>query len=174
MKMLKCLAALAILMGFGFSAMAQDADNENMSSTARVLAGMVVTKITDLNFGDLAQGTTKQVALNGTVTGPTQQGTETVGQLSVAATGGTSIKYTLTTPTNLTNGSNNLPITFVSEYLTASTYAAGTTTVQNVATDITMDAGGILYFYVGGTVDATGSPATGTYTGTVNLLVEYN
>lgn len=176
MKTSRFFLLLTLMFGFAGGIAAQNTDNATLTATALVLTAVDVTNLQDLNFGSIAQGTTKTVGLDGVVTGPTQQGTETVGIFSVTADQNSSVSYTLATPSNLTSGANNLPITFLADYrLVNNLSPVGTTAIQNISTVLTMPADQV-FFYIGGTIDAGGAtpPPRGTYTGTVTLTVTYN
>ena len=165
-----------LILGYASGVSSQNTDNAPLTATALVLTAVDVTNLQDLNFGSIAQGTTKTMGLDGVVTGPTQQGTETVGIFSVTADNTSSVTYTLATTSNLISGSDNLPIVFLADHRVANTpLPVGTTAIQNVATVLTMPADEI-FFYIGGTINAGGPipPPRGTYTGTVTLTVTYN
>jgi len=177
MKTIRFFGALAIMLGFTTGSIAQNTDTETLQASAHVLSQVQVLHESDLAFGFVAQGTTKTVALDGVVSGPTQQGNESVGRFRVNVSDGASIIYHLQTPAALVNGTNNLPITFVAERTLAQNWASGATIVtQNAPTSITAP-GATFYVHLGGTVDAGGAnppPANLNYTGTVTLAITYN
>jgi spore coat protein U-like protein len=173
---IKIFAIFAMVVGFAVGAKAQNTDTKTLEANATVLAGMKITKVSDLAFGSIAQGTSKTLSLSGTVSGDTKQGDVSVGNFKLEATKGSSLTYKLDTPENLVNGANNLPVIFTSEYGTSETYVAGTNTVQDADDSITMPTGGVIYFFVGGTINAGGTtpPPPGTYKANVTLTATYN
>lgn len=141
--------------------------SENITAQANVLTGLAVTAQSDLDFGDVLPGVAKSIAITD------------VGAGSWQITGNASAEVTLgfTLPTNLTNGGNTLPISFGASDAghNVANLAAGATTFDPSA-GTTTDIGSLpaeLYVWVGGTVSPGASQATGLYTGTVTLTVQY-
>jgi hypothetical protein len=132
--------------------------------TATVNTALSIVNTNNLAIGNVVKGTTKTIQSNAanaaafTITG--EPNTQTI--------------VTVTFPTNLTFGANNLPFTgeipihnTVADQGTATTYGAitGGTTPTNAT--------GNLYVYVGGGVTAAVGQTSGNYAGTINVNVVY-
>jgi len=172
---MKFFAALAIMMGFTMGAMAQTG---NITANATVAVKVAVTAPFNLNFGLVAQGTTKIIALTGT---PSLTG-ESKGQFHIVKGPNTQVTLDLTGLTNLTNT--------VAEVVTPLTtsYTARLSGVGATLPTITPAAGVASYpvsagdYFVapafdvdlGGSVTAGESQITGLYTGSITLTATYN
>jgi hypothetical protein len=136
--------------------------NTNANVTANVVASITITNTAGLTIGNVNLGQTVTVtslaagAAAFTVQGPANAST------TVA----------VTFPTNLTNGTNNLPFT-------GQTPRSGVTNAQAASTALgsltggtaTTTAAGQLWLWVGGGVTADPVQPAGSYTGTINVAV---
>lgn len=144
-------------------------ETANINVTANVLTTLQLNVLNQLNFGNTMAGQTKTIANNDAAAAVVQ----------VTGATGTGIDISFTLPTNLTDGGNNLPISF-------GTTSAGHNTTNNTAgitdfdpnsgvTNVTTDGTtGELFVYLGGEIAPTSTQSTGTYTGTVTINVSYN
>lgn len=192
---IKLFAALAIVLGFAVNAMAQQSDNGQIQAAAEISAQVNVTALQDLIFGVVTPGVTKTIKTDGTVatgalagTGATV-GAEKAGKFSVTKGANTQVVLSFgTLPTNLSDGTNNLPINFVTvgsnilAKLGANTGgqtdlsfvpATGVTTANTGAT-AEYFAGSDFFVYIGGTVVPASTQVAGVYTGNIILTATYN
>jgi spore coat protein U-like protein len=143
------------------------------SSTSTVIAPIAITKAADLSFGSFgvgATGGTVTVSPNGTraVSGGAVAagGSPTAAQFNVTGEAGMGYGITLGGTTVLTDGSNTMNFTPISDTsasaITSGTVAAGSLT------------GGAQSIYVGGVLTVGANQPAGTYNGTVTATVEYN
>jgi hypothetical protein len=137
------------------------------NGTASVIAPMAITKTLDLRFGKFAPGATAgtvvmttagvRSATGGVVLSALGAG----GAASFNVTGDTTATYAITLPVaavTITSGANNMSLdTFISNPVTTGTLTAGAQTLL-----------------VGGTLNVGISQAAGDYTGTFDVVVEYN
>jgi hypothetical protein len=95
-------------------------------------------------------------------------------QVDGAANAEVSLTFSIL-PTDLSDGTNLLPVTFTSRHNTAADPTGGTTFDPAVGEPGTnLDATtGQLHVYVGGTVTAAGTQPSGTYTALVQLTAAY-
>jgi hypothetical protein len=151
--------------GLSFGAAAVEAQTSaNIQATATVLSAVTVTGIQDLQFGNVTPGVNKTVAIADAGAGRFD--------VTKAASQGLTLSFTL--PTDLSDGTNNLPIgTWTAGWNTSATPAgangfdpvAGTNTVATPGTGITV--------YVGATVSPAGAQVAGSYSGTVTMSAIY-
>jgi len=137
----------------------------SITATAEVAGALTVTAGNDLDFQIVVPGFTKAVAVSDA----------TAGTFSLSGGAGSEVALSFTSlPANLSDGTNNLPITYAGVHNTTADPSAGATAFTPSAGATTNLSGlGELFIYLGGTVDATGSPPAGTYTGTVTLSAAY-
>ncbi len=167
------LAATAASLFFG--ATAASADTESATATANILEAITVTKVNDLAFGTIVVGTTGgNVTMSndgvdtrgcGTLT---CSGTATAAEFTVDGTGDEAITVTVPATVVLSDGSDNPLTTTVDEnnYMTA-------TLSSNMAATDTIDSDGSSDLFVGGSLAVAGGQASGAYTGTFNVTVNY-
>jgi hypothetical protein len=143
-----------------------ESDSDVITAQAIVATAITVTPQQNLDFGTVMPGWTRTIA----------PADATAGHFLVH--GGANAEVSLTfsaLPLNLSDGTNNLGVTFTALHNTAATPTGGTSfdpTVGEPGT--TLDATtGDLHVYVGGTVTATAGQVAGTYTGTVELTAAY-
>jgi hypothetical protein len=184
MKTIKFLAALAIMMGFGFSAMAQYTDNASITGKATVIQGINVTDITDLDFGWVSPGLAKTIGLtNNASGGQVGIGNQTTGVFTVSAMASSNVQIQFTAlPTILSDGTNNLTIGAYTAGYGIATPFAGTTFDPATGTQVaagsfpnnTISNENAIYVFIGGTVTPTPLQTSGFYTGTITLTATYN
>ena len=143
------------------------------SSTSTVVTPMNVTKASDLSFGSFAA-----TAAPGTVT-IRPDGTRAVdaviglaGATTAAkfdATGSGNATYSISfagSSTSLTSGGNSMAFTRIAD-TSASTITSGDVTTGTLSS-------GAQSVYVGGVLTVAANQAPGTYSGTVQIAVDYN
>jgi hypothetical protein len=157
------LAAVAALIPMGL--MAQSDSQATANANAYILAPIVLTADTDLNFGDIvpsAAADTVEVATDGTLTagaGVTHLGGENRGMMFVTGEVGRTFAVTVNTGSGtLSNGTDTMAFDWSADCQGACTVAA--------APGAPVYLGGILYVGV--------SQAAGAYTGTFDVTVAYN
>jgi hypothetical protein len=165
------LAVMALAISGAGSAMAATA---TATSTSVVITPIQITKTADLSFGSIAGGATAgtvTVSPNGSrsFTGGTVTagGTSTAAQFSVTGQAGLTYSISLAgTSSQLTSGGNNLGFTAISD-VTASAITTGTAPSGTLT-------GGNQTIFVGGVLTVGINQLAGTYTGSINVAVDYN
>jgi hypothetical protein len=198
MKKNNFLFALALVMGLGMSAFAQEpipqSDQDVIVGKAEVVAQVVVTQLQDLIFGMVTPGNTKTISSAGAVIAGTA-GTgftidaEKVGQFSVSKGLNTQVTLGFTLPTVLIYDLNKeLPINFTDA---EGVKLAKLTNFNGVQSDLlfTPGAGMVVensgatqeYFadddfkvFIGGTVVPAVGQVAGVYEGEITLTATYN
>jgi hypothetical protein len=159
--------AFAIAAAFTFAgAGTAAAQTGNVNATATVLTPLTVTGVSDLAFGNVYPGVAKTIAYTDATNG---------GKFSIAGYNAAQVNLTFTLPTNLSDGTNLLPIgTWTGYYNTTNSAASGGSTFTPAAAATTTNlAAGALYVFVGATVTPAGNQVAGSYTGTVTMNVAY-
>lgn len=149
------------------TAMAQnDTDSDQITATAEVAIAIQVNRVQDLDFGTVMPGWARTITT----------GDATAGHFQIV--GGANAEVSLSfsiLPTDLSDGTNNLPVTFTALHNTSATPTGGTAfdpTTGEPGT--TLDATtGELHVYVGGTVTAGGAQPANIYTAQVELTAAY-
>lgn len=163
-------AALAATVATGlFASPALAADTKTFTATARIVSPLTLTKNADLNFGTI----TKLPALTSS--------TVVVGRAGGGTTAcGANLTCTAPSPANFSvTGSVGQELTVTTSALAVLT--SGTNTV-NFAIDAPAlvnlapagVGGGTVSFDIGGMITVDSTTADGTYTGTVDVTVEYS
>jgi hypothetical protein len=195
MKNLFKVAVVAVLsLGFGVAANAQDRSAE-IAASAKVVDALSVTPDQDLNFGIVMQGVKKMVSVSGGTSdldgGEDNTTGVTVGKFLVNAGAGSSVTLSFIVPSNLKNGTIDLPILFNQglDGQPAVTVAYGATSGSVTGLSVSADnsitfpstpigegtaAKNGTYVWIGGVVNPSGNQANGSYTGTVTLTASYN
>ena len=166
MKTSKILFLGLILLGFSASAFAQVSATANASAT--IITPIAIAKSVDMNFGNIAVGTTAGTVVlstagvrtkTGGVTLPATTGTVSAASFNVTGTGTSSFTITLPTSITLSDGaSHSMTVgTFTSNPSGTGTLSSGAATVA-----------------VGGTLNVAASQVAGTYTNTSDLTVTVN
>ncbi len=146
------------------SVQAQNTATANV--TAEVQQPIVVTKLTDLDFGNVFPGVDKTVP----VTAAEAASFEIAGQAS------SQVNITFTLPADLTDGgTETMPVTTWTgtTNTTASPSGGSTFTPSASAETTTLSSTGGLFVYVGATAEPAIDQAAGTYTGTLTVTVVY-
>lgn len=170
-------AMFAALAGFGIAAQAVEG---TASATAGVITPISITKAADLNFGKFARGAGGSVTVS-TSGARTASGTvlSTIGSAPTAArfnVGGDNnasyaITYPDTTTITLSDTATPTPNT-MSMALVSDLSGAGA--VTGTVASGTLSATGAQSIYVGGVLTVNAAQATGTYTGSFRVAVQYN
>ncbi len=157
-------AALAAALGLG-AVTAEAQTSANIQATATVLSAVTVTGANDLTFGNVTPGVAKTVGIADAGAGRFD--------ITKAASQGVTLSFTL--PTDLSDGTNNLPIgSWTGGWNTSATPAGATTFTPDAAgTNTAATAGTTLSVYVGATVTPAGGQAAGSYSGTVTMSAIY-
>lgn len=164
---MKKLTLFLVILFFSVTGLqAQQTADVNVSAT--VASALNITTVSDLEVGGLIAGQTK------TITNDDSR----AGVFEINGNTGLSVDIGFTLPTNLTDGTNLLPITFLNNSggFNTENNTSGITsfdpnsTISNVSLDNTT---GDLYVYIGAQVSAGASQPTGTYNGTITMEVSY-
>ncbi len=180
----KFLLASVLSSMIGFGAKAQSNANADITTQAVVLSALTITKNTDVSFGNISQTTAGVVFLDPTgVTSNYVSASAHTGKLTIGAANSTIVKLIWPVSLSLSDGaSHNLNYDLslfgkITDSQSASATLNGTPGTANVTTS----GSGAYYIYVGGSLGGvSGTPAalsnqaTGTYTGTANIMAEYN
>ena len=158
-------AALALVLTGVVSAHGQGV-NGSITATAQVQAPITVTGTQNLSFGNVFPGAAKAVAYADAAN---------AGKFSVAGQASTPVTYSFTLPTNLTSGTNNLPIgSWLGYENTTSGTSGGSGIVPSgTPSTSTLSGSGALFIFLGATVTPPANQPAGSYTGTVTLTVSY-
>jgi hypothetical protein len=159
---LSALVAAGLTVG---AAAAEAQTSASIQATATVLSALTVAAGNDLQFGNVTPGVNKTIAYT-----DAGAGTFTV---TKAATSGVTLAFTL--PTDLSDGTNNLPIgTWTGAWNTSATTAGATAFTPSAAgSNTTVTAGTSLTVFVGATVSPGAAQAAGAYSGTVTMSAVY-
>jgi hypothetical protein len=172
-KTFKTLLSAGVIAGTVASAGAAFAGTQNSASTtasagARIITPISITKTTDLNFGDVVAGSSAGSVVLTTAAARSSTGGTTLGNgTGVAAAaftvaGQASSTYAITLPAStvsITSGANSMTV----DNFTSNPAGTGT-----------LSTGGSQALAVGGTLNVGASQATGSYTGTFTVTVNYN
>lgn len=166
-------AALAVALAA--MAMSSQAVEGTATATGTVITPISITKSADLNFGNFAPGT------GGTITVSTSGAPTSTGIVRSTTVTPTAAKFDVSGDNNATYA-----ITYTGTSATLSDGATGTmdlaihsdltagNATSNTASSGTLSAAGTQSIYVGGTLTVGATQASGTYTGSVKVQVEYN
>lgn len=164
--MKRTITALA-LVAFLAAAPHQADAQASIAATATVATALSVTGGNDLNFQTVIPTYTKTVLVTDA----------TAGTFSLAGGSGAEVTLSFTAlPANLAGPGGNLPITYDGVHNTVNDPAAGATgfvPVLGLSATTTLSAGGDLYVFLGGQVDAALQGTPGVYSGTVTLDAAY-
>ncbi len=142
---------------------------------AVVLAELTLEKTEDINFGQVARGSSPN--LNPVTGAPTAgaglNGTATsIGRFDLTGEGGASILVSWDSE-DLDGPGDDIVYNPSVSYGTGDTDSGGTVIAASGATRA-IDAGGTNYFWVGGTITVDAAQEAGSYEGSFTLTVEYN
>lgn len=166
-------AALAVALAA--AAMSSQAVEGTATATGTVIAPISITKSADLNFGKFASGAggTMTVSTSGaaTSTGIVRSTIVTPTAAKFDVSGDNDATYAITytgTSATLSDGATGTMALAIHSDLTAGNITSGTVSSG------TLSASGAQSIYVGGTLTVGATQASGTYTGSVKVQVEYN
>lgn len=162
-KSIVILAGLFLMIFSANSVMGQNEQDATANAAANIISPMTITKNVDLNFGNIAAGTSAGTVELGTDGGrtetnvilPSVEGTVSAAEFTVTGLAGSSYDINLPTTVTITSGANNMTITTFTEDATK-TLTAGTET-----------------FNVGATLNVGAGQAVGSYEGTFDVTVDY-
>ena len=167
-KLILIFAAIVMVVSFSNNVMAQS--NADCDATATLIIPISIANDVAMSFasvaasataGTVVMAATAEAALTPTGGATVISGTPTAGKFTVTGEGTQVFTITLPTPASTLTGS-----------------VAGTMTVDNwtcseaLTTAALVD--GELEFYVGGTLNVDASAVAGLYSGTFNIIVDYN
>lgn len=166
-KIVKFLAIAVVMLGFSSGIFAQT--TASASASAVIIAPLSIVQTADLHFGVIWRGTTSGVVtvtpanVRSATGGVTLSGlapTNTVASFTISGEPTRAITITLpATDVTITDGTNNMTVNNFQSTPAAGAYTlAGATTTLNVGADLNVGA----------------NQASGTYTGTFNVSVNYN
>jgi hypothetical protein len=157
-------AVVAAGLSFGV-ATAEGQTSANIQATATVLSAVTVTGVNNLVFGNVTPGANKTVAI----------GDAGAGRFDVVKAGGQGVTLSFTLPTDLSDGTNNLPIgTWTGGWNTTATPAGATSFTPSAGgTNTAVTAGTAIHVFVGATVSPAAAQPAGAYSGTVTMSAVY-
>jgi Mat/Ecp fimbriae major subunit len=172
-----CAALLAGTVGAtSLQAQASPTQNATAQITARVYSALTIVKNEDLRFGNLfAPYASKTIAF----TDDAASGGRA--RLTLSGEGGAELNLVVNVPSSIASGANTLPVgTFVLRRHTTDANTGGTdvslvTGDNTITTPLSGTAGGAgsLFLRVIATATPGGSQATGAYSGTISVTVNY-
>lgn len=177
-KLLLIFAAVLLMAGYTNKVSAQNLVTKSNSAGGEIMAPLTLVANTPLEFGKLAVqadagGTivlTPATATAASATGGVTLMTGTTRTAAKYTVGGTaSYVYTITVPSAAVTITGTLPANTMT--ITGFTFAS---IASPTGTGGTLTAGGTDNFYVGGTLNVAAAQATGLYSGTFNVSVNYN
>ena len=171
MKKITLLVILAIA-ALSNSAFAQTVVSEAATATATIITPIAITKVADMNFGDIStNGTDGTVVL---INGSANTRTATGGVSFSAATPGTvtSAQFTVTGKADY-GYSISIPATITLKQADNSAVMEVTDIKNSVGANGTLT-GGTQDIFVGGTLILVGAQLAGVYTNTTDLKVTVN
>ena len=165
MKNLFALAAILVL--FSASAFAQSNATATASAEARIVAGIALTSVEDMSFGQIVRSATAGDVILDVNGDRTAQGGVTLGQnggskaAEFEATGEDGYTYAVTLPSSITLTRNGGSETMSVDDFTSSV----STYILN---------GGAQSFSIGATLRVGANQATGLYNGSFDVTAAYN
>ncbi len=165
-SIIKIFTLAIIALGFSTVSFAQVSATANASGT--IVTPIAIVKSADLNFGNIAVGSTAGTVVlapagtrtaTGGVTLPATTGTVSAAAFNVTGQAGYTFSITLpSTPTTVTSGANSMTVNaFTSDPTPTGTLTAGAQTVK-----------------VGATINVGANQAAGTYTSATPFTVTVN
>lgn len=169
----KVSAALVAILSVAAASAEAQVNSASINATAIVLAPLNVVGATVLDFGQILPGVAKAVAVADATAGTAQ-----AGRFDVAGATGANINLTFSLPVNLVDpiSGGTLPIgTWTGYHNDANSATAGgaSFTPSAAASATAMSGTGTKFVFVGATVSPATSQAAGTYTGSVQMTVDY-
>jgi len=148
------------------TAQVNQTDSDQITATAEVATPIAVTGVLDLDFGTVMPSFGRTILVSDATAGHFQVDGSANAEISLAFS---------ILPTDLTDGANNLPVTFTALHNTTADPTGGTTFTPSVgvaATNLDVTTGQ-LHVYVGGTVTAAANQVAGSYSAQVELTAAY-
>jgi hypothetical protein len=168
-KSIIILAAIIMMASFSVQATVAPSNTATANATAKILAALSIIKNVDLSFGTMTiptAATTVIVAPDGTRTSTgnitllAQAPLTTASSYSVTGDPGATYTITLPASTTILNGTQQMTVNNFTSSKTNNGSTIGT--------------GGTDSFTVGATLNLNNAQASGTYTGSFNVTVNYN
>jgi len=162
----RATVSTAVVAVLALSASTAAAQSANIQALANVFTAISVSGTRDLDFGNVFPGIAKTVVPSA----------GTSGLFSATGQASTNVNMTFTLPTDLSSGANLLPIgTWTGCFDTDNDPSAGCTgfTPSAVASAASFSGAGALFVFVGGTVTPGAGQASGAYTGTIVIQLDY-
>ena len=166
MQTAKRIAVVALFVLAGSTVLQAQTNNASINVTATVQQPINVTGANTLAFGNVLPGVNSTVGV----------ASASAGRFDVTGQASTPVSMTFVLPTNLTDGTNLLPIgsyTGVWSNGAAPSPVGTAFTPSAVATAATLGATSNLFVYVGATVTPAVNQPAGVYAGTVQMTVVY-
>jgi hypothetical protein len=173
---IKSILTIALVMGLGFMANAQKTSSAPASAT--VLADLTIAldgTQSEIAFGTLSANSPGAVVLDANGTANANTGSAT--KVAKFDLGGASSAVTVNYDATVTlSNTDTTPATMT---MTPEVVGAALATDQTTATAVPIGSqvtlvSGAFYLWVGGSIPRLASQATGVYSGTFNIDVEYN
>jgi hypothetical protein len=162
-KLLRPLTCTLALLAIATTAGAQPA---TISVSAEVSTQLTVSGARQLTFPTVYPGFARTIAATDATAS---------GKFSINGGPNANISFTLTLPSNLASGSNNLPISAWTGCRNNQDALTGCSAFVPNASPLgaVIGAGGVYVVFLGATVTAGAAQAAGTYTGTVSMTAAY-
>ena len=161
---IKSLLTAVLLLLTGTALHAQDSGSADINASANVLDAISVNGVAPLTFGDVARNSISSIEASDT---------ENRGQFTISGSDRT-VLLTFALPENLTDGTNDLPISFSDTDAIWNNGGPDTSFDPNEPNTEATIADGDVDVFIGGSVDVDENQAAGNYTGTITLTAEYD
>lgn len=159
--------SITFILLLAFSVTQSFAQSATVSASGTVLQPLSVTG-TNLSFGSEVFPGINEVV---------DKGDATAAQLDITGEASKEVTATFTLPTELSDGTNNLPITFSTtdggHAATSGDQGSATAFDPNSALTSTLSASGELFIWLGGTVEPASDQTAGTYSADITLDTVY-
>ncbi len=159
----KYLLILAVLIFSTSMLLAQNSANSSTTVSVQLKKGLSITPpATGLDFGEKVIGTANETI-----------STSNPVAFLVSGHSNKNILVDFSNTVTLSNGTDNLIFSSSVEKTIAPTYVSGNP-VSDLSSHQLAPSTGLLYLWLGGSIDITPSTVAGDYTGTFNIQVTYN
>lgn len=164
-KMKKLILLLALSVVVATTAMAQSSVTGTAHVKVKILQGLSVTSVTDLDFGTITAAAGSQTI---------SSTDNSAGEFEISGAPSADVSVTFTAPSQLSSGSANIPFTAATPTYSTSSSASGSTSF-NAATggSATIGSDGKLYLFIGGQIDPTNASA-GSYSANYTAEISYD
>lgn len=137
----------------------------SITASATVAGALTATNLRDLSFGTVIPGFTRTVTPSDATSGHFQ--------IDGGVSAEVQVQFTAL-PSDLTDGTNTLPITYTSTYNTTDAGGSGTTFTPAAGVTTRLDAAtGQLHIYMGGSIVVPAGQVAGLYQETITLSASY-